>query len=238
MASKPQRAEELPFGEEAAVPKPHVEPPASKISGSETAGKAVDAAEPSPSLLPTPRRSGRFAGLTYAELALGVLLLGAAIWGMWATSRIIALEDRRVVSVRLASIVNDFVSAEARSGTPPDQLEPRTRAFMSALDGVLKKRAASGQVVLVGEAVIASSVPDVTNEVVAELSKVAAMPVATAMPPAIPAAVLPTTPITGQLPPPAQSGPQPDLQSGAQNNAGGTSPFAGAPLPGADEGQQ
>jgi hypothetical protein len=238
MASKPQRAEELPYGEETAVPNSRTGPAAATISGSKTTSKAVDAAEPSPTHVPSSRRSGRFAGLTYAELALGVLLLGAAIWGMWATSRIIALEDRRVVSVRLASIVNDFVSAEARSGTPPEQLEPRTRAFMSALDGVLKKRAAGGQVVLVGEAVIASSVPDVTNEVVAELSKVAAMPVATAMPPAIPAAVLPTTPITGQLPPPAQSGPQPDLQSGAQNNAGGPSPFAGAPLPGAGGGQQ
>ena len=234
MASKPQRAEELPFGDEAAVPDSRIGASTSTISGSETTAKAVEAVEPSPAHAPSSRRNRRFAGLTYAELSLGALLLGAAIWGMWATSRIIALEDRRVVSVRLASIVNDFVSAEARSGTPPEQLEPRTRAFMSALDGVLKKRAAGGQVVLVGEAVIASSVPDVTNEVVAELAKVAAMPVAAAMPPAIPAAVIPIAPITGQLPSAVQSGPQ----SGTQNGAGWTSPFAGAPLPGTIGGQQ
>jgi hypothetical protein len=140
---------------------------------------------------------------------------------MWATSKIFALEDRRVVSVRLASIVNDFVSAEARSGTPPDQLEPRTRAFMMALDHVLKKRAAGGQVVLVGEAVIASSVPDVTNDVVADLAKIVRMPVSAAMPPAIPSLVaptaspVPTAPVTQQLPPAGTD----------------SSPFSGAALP-------
>ena len=111
-----------------------------------------------------------------------------------ASAKIFALEDRRVVSVRLASIVNDFVAAEARSGTAPDQLETRTRAFMGALDSVLKKRAAGGEVVLVGEAVIASSVPDVTNDVVADLSRIVRMPVAAAMPPAIPPAMVPTVP--------------------------------------------
>jgi hypothetical protein len=127
----------------------------------------------------------RFAGFTYAQIAVGFVLIAAAVWGMWATSKIFALENRRVVSVRLASIVNDFVSAEARSGTPPEQLGVDTRAFMTALDGVLKSRAQAGEVVLVGEAVVASSVPDVTGEVVAELAKVVKLPTAAAMPPAI-----------------------------------------------------
>ena len=118
----------------------------------------------------------RFAGMTYLQLGLIALGLFAAIWGMWATSKIFALEDRRVVSVRLASIVNDFVTAEARSGTPPEQLENNTRAFMGALDSVLEQRAQEGQVILVGEAVIASSVPDVTDDVLADLSKLVKMP--------------------------------------------------------------
>ena len=132
-----------------------------------------------------PMKKRGFAGFSYAQLAFGALLLVAMIWSMWATSRIFALEDRRVVSVRLAGIVNDFVSAEARSGTPPEQLSARTTAFMSALDGVLKKRAANGQVVLVGEAVVASSVPDVTSDVVADLGRVIRLPAPAAMPPAI-----------------------------------------------------
>ena len=151
-----------------------------------------------------------FAGFSYAQLAFGALLLVATIWSMWATSRIFALEDRRVVSVRLAGIVNDFVSAEARSGTPPDQLSARTTAFMSALDGVLKKRAANGQVVLVGEAVVASSVPDVTSDVVADLGRVVRLPVPSAMPPAIaaPRSLVPAPGLLSAVPGPTAQ-PQP-----------------------------
>lgn len=138
-----------------------------------------------PVVVPVPVKRRGFAGLSYAQLLVGALVVLAAIWGMWATSKIFALEDRRVVSVRLAAIVNDFVTSEARSGTPPDQLPARTKAFMMALDVVLKKRAADGQVVLVGEAVVASSVPDVTKEVVADLAKVVSLAPPAAMPPAL-----------------------------------------------------
>lgn len=133
----------------------------------------------------SPPRKRVFAGFTVSQLIAGALVVAAVIWGMWATSKIFMLQDRRVVSVRLAAIVNDFVSAEARSGTPPDQLGYRTKAFMTALDGVLAQRAARGQVVLVGEAVVASSVPDVTNEVVTDLGKVIKLSPPTAIPPAM-----------------------------------------------------
>ncbi|MFM2099263.1 MAG: hypothetical protein RLZZ366_802 [Pseudomonadota bacterium] len=215
MASKVARAEELPLGDMGQGGKPRPAAPVSRISFGETPRAAADVGEATPL-----RKSRRFAGFTFGQLGLGVLLLGAAIWGMWATSKIFALEDRRVVSVRLASIVNDFVSAEARSGTPPEQLEPRTRAFMVALDGVLKKRAAGGQVVLVGEAVIASSVPDVTNDVVADLAKVVKMPVAAAMPPAISSMVAPSAVAS-----------QPQVLQPQGPAEPGSSPFAGVPVP-------
>ena len=182
-------AAELPF-EETAQPVTHSERRPNPRPAATVSGATMSAA------LPLPRR---FAGFTYGQLAFGALLLAAAIWGMWTTSRIMALEERKVVSVRLASIVNDFVSAEARSGTPPEELGNRTRAFMLALDTVLKKRASGGQVVLVGEAVVASSVPDVTADVLADLSKIVKLPSAAAMPPAMPAGpslqpVAPATP--------------------------------------------
>lgn len=167
----------------------------------------------------------RFAGFTYGQIFAGALVLAAIIWGMWATSKIFLLEDRRVVSVRLAAIVNDFVTAEARSGTPPDQLAPRTKAFMTALDGVLKARAAKGQVVLVGEAVVASSVPDVTTEVVADLVKVVKLATPVAMPPAI------ALPALGppQAPPPPALAPAPSPQGyGEQAPDAASNPF-GAP---------
>lgn len=141
---------------------------------------------------------------------------------MWATAKIFALEDRRVVSVRLAAIVNDFVTAEARSGTPPDQLTARTRTFMTALDSVLKKRAADGQVVLVGEAVVAASVPDVTMEVVADLAQLVKMRPPAAMPPAMASTAIPqAAPAPGQIP---LSAPEPSPDS----------PFGEAPGPPTD----
>lgn len=164
-----------------------------------------------PAIVPLVRKPARFAGLTYAQLGLMAVALAAAIWGMWATAKIFALEDRRVVSVRLAAIVNDFVTAEARSGTPPDQLTARTRTFMTALDSVLKKRAADGQVVLVGEAVVAASVPDVTMEVVADLAQLVKMRPPAAMPPAMAPTVMPqAAPAPGLIPP---SAPRPSSNS-------------------------
>ncbi len=164
-----------------------------------------------PAIVPFVGKPARFAGLTYSQLGLMAVALAAAIWGMWATAKIFALEDRRVVSVRLAAIVNDFVTAEARSGTPPDQLTARTRTFMTALDSVLKKRAADGQVVLVGEAVVAASVPDVTMEVVADLAQLVKMRPPVEMPPAMAPTVMPQA-----APAPAQaplSAPEPSSNS-------------------------
>lgn len=175
-----------------------------------------------PAIVPLVGKPARFAGLTYAQLALMAVALAAGIWGLWATAKIFALEDRRVVSVRLAAIVNDFVTAEARSGTPPDQLTTRTRAFMSALDSVLKKRAADGQVVLVGEAVVAASVPDVTMEVVADLAQLVKMRPPAAMPPAMAPTAMPQAALApAQVPPIA---PEPSSNS----------PFGQAPGPPAD----
>ena len=171
-------------------------------------------------------KPARFAGLTYSQLVLMAVALAAGIWGMWATAKIFALEDRRVVSVRLAAIVNDFVTAEARSGTPPDQLTARTRAFMGALDSVLKKRAADGQVVLVGEAVVAASVPDVTMEVVADLAQLVKMRPPAAMPPRMAAPMASTA-----MP---QASPAPTQISLSAPGPSSNSPFGEEPGPPAD----
>ncbi len=175
----------------------------------------------------TPSRIRGFAGFSYDQLLIGALILAAAVWAMWATSKIFVLEDRRVVSVRLAAIVNDFVTAEARSGTPPEQLAGRTRAFMTALDGVLKARAADGEVVLVGEAVVASSVPDVTNEVVADLAKVVKLAAPVAMPPAIAPMMAPPASAPARMVP----APAPSPNAGANPFGGAGAPVDLAPQP-------
>ena len=134
-----------------------------------------------------------FAGLTRSQILVGALLLFASIWAMWTTREVLHLRAHKVVSVRLSEIVNQFAIAEARSGDDPDKVTARTRAFMQALDKALKARAADGTVVLVGEAVVASSGEDITAAVAADVTKLVPMPVAQTMPPRLPVGAVPSS---------------------------------------------
>ncbi|MBI0477124.1 hypothetical protein D9601_17390 [Sphingomonas sp. MA1305] len=112
---------------------------------------------------PTPAAARGFAGLTRAQLLVGVLLLGAAIWAMWVTRSLASPHQDRIVSARLSSIVGEYVTAQARSAAPPAQVEAEMKAFMAGLDREIQRRSASGEVVLVGEAVLTKNVPDITD---------------------------------------------------------------------------
>lgn len=110
-----------------------------------------------------PHRRAVFAGLSRAQILAGLLVLGAAIWGMWVTRELLKPRQDRIVAVRLSSIVGDYVQAQARSASPPAQVEAEMRKFMEALDSELTQRARKGEVVLVGEAVLTKNVPDITD---------------------------------------------------------------------------
>src|SRR3546814_4111101 len=62
-------------------------------------------------------------------------------------------------------MANDFIMAEARSGVSAEQVDADTRHFMSAMQKTLQDRAAAGETIVVSEAVVAASVPDITPEV-------------------------------------------------------------------------
>lgn len=134
------------------------------------------------------KRTRTFAGLTPPQMLIGLLVLAASIWAMWTTREVMHLRAHKVVSVRLGELVNQFALAEARSGDDPDKVTARTRAFMGALDKALKARSADGAVVLVGEAIVASSGEDITAAVAADVAKLVPMPVAQAMPARLPVA--------------------------------------------------
>lgn len=105
-----------------------------------------------------------FAGYTLGQLILGAAVIGLIIWGMWVT-RAITAPPQRIVKANLSGIVGEYVQAQARSATPPDQVQEQMRAFITSLDIELQRRGADGQVVLVGEAVLSRSVPDITPDV-------------------------------------------------------------------------
>src|SRR3546814_10054131 len=75
------------------------------------------------------------------------------------------LKERRIVSISLAGMANDFIMAEARSGASPEQVDSDTRHFMAAMQRTLQERAAAGETIVVSEAVVAASMPDITPEI-------------------------------------------------------------------------
>lgn len=109
------------------------------------------------------RRKAGFAGLSRAQIAAGVLMFGAAVWGMWVTKRLVMPAQDHIVSARLSAIVGEYVQAQVRAATPPDKVEAEMRHFMAALDKEVQHRANKGEIVMVGEAVLTKNVPDITD---------------------------------------------------------------------------
>lgn len=113
---------------------------------------------------PSRRRPMVFAGFTRPQILTGLVVLVALVWGMWVTRTLVTPKQDRIVSARLSSIVGEYVQAQARSASPPAQVETEMRRFMASLDTELQRRSASGQIVLVGEAVLTKNVPDITDK--------------------------------------------------------------------------
>lgn len=128
-------------------------------------GDPLPVSSPATPAVAVPSRRRGFAGFTWGQLLGSAAIAGAVLWGAWITRDVHALQSRRIVSVNLAAMMNDFVMAEARAGNSPEQTEIDTRQYMAALQSVLKQRAHTGETILVGEAVVSSSTPNITADV-------------------------------------------------------------------------
>src|SRR3546814_14988798 len=119
---------------------------------------------PKPASQPA-RRAKRaiFGGFTRLQMLVGLMVLGVLVWGMWVTKILVTPKQESIVSARLSTIVGEYVQAQARSASPPAQVEAAMRKFMASLDDELQRRGSSGQIVLVGEAVLTKNVPDLTT---------------------------------------------------------------------------
>lgn len=113
----------------------------------------------------------RFAGIGWGAILLAVVLLGAALWGVWATGKLRALEKRELVTVQLSGIMGAFVEAEARSGRSPEEMQARVQAYLQAVEASVARLGREGRTVLIAEAVVAGSVPDLTEEVRADVAR-------------------------------------------------------------------
>jgi len=122
----------------------------------------LPAPPPAPEVRVGKRRIG-FGGFTRAQIVAGLLALAIVIWGMWVTRALTQSKQDNIVSARLSSLVGDYVEAQRYSGSPPERVRTEMQAFMASLDKELQRRSQSGQIVLVGEAVLTKNVPDITE---------------------------------------------------------------------------
>lgn len=151
---------------------PLFEDPAADSDADEDASPAPAS---SPSALAKPARPPRRLGLMPVALVAGVVAAG--LWGAWVTKNVLAARDLPpMAKVQLAGLVGEYVQAQARSATPPEQVTAETRSFMAEIQRNLEARGNAGQVVLVGEAVLAGDVPDITGELRREVYAKVRMP--------------------------------------------------------------
>lgn len=120
-------------------------------------------------ILATSNLRVRLASINLTAVAVGVGMVGQVLWGVWATDKLLTLEKREVVTVQLSRIMGDFIEAEARAGRPPEETRLRVQAYLKAVEASVQKLGREGRTVLVAEAVVAGSTPDLTQSVRADV---------------------------------------------------------------------
>jgi hypothetical protein len=120
-------------------------------------------------ILATSNLRGRLASINLTAVVVGVGMIGQVLWGVWATDKLLTVEKREVVTVQLSQIMGDFIEAEARAGRPPEETRQRVQAYLKAVEASVQKFGREGRTVLVAEAVVAGSTPDLTQAVRADV---------------------------------------------------------------------
>lgn len=116
-------------------------------------------------------RPWRGLALSPAAMLLGASMIGSTLWGVWATDRLLALEKREVVTVQLSRIMGEFIEAEARAGRPPEETRMRVQLYLKAVEASVQALGREGRTVLVAEAVVSGSAPDLTESVRADVAR-------------------------------------------------------------------
>lgn len=118
---------------------------------------------PSGATPPAVKKAEGLPPITWAMAAIAIVML---LWGAWVTKHIASPAAAvPMASVRLETIVSEYVQAQSHSNGQPEAVAAQTRAFMGALDQELQKVGASGTTVLVGEAILSKNVPDITDQI-------------------------------------------------------------------------
>lgn len=122
-------------------------------------------------ILATSSETKRRIRINLPAAALGLSMIASTLWGVWATDKLLALEKREVVTVQLSRIMGDFVEAEARAGRSPEETRQRVEAYLKAVEASVEQLGRDGRTVLVAEAVVSGSTPDLTETVRADVGR-------------------------------------------------------------------
>ena len=109
--------------------------------------------------------------LSPSTMLLAASMIGSTLWGVWATDRLLSLEKREVVTVQLSRIMGEFIEAEARAGRPPEETRMRVELYLKAVEASVEALGREGRTVLVAEAVVSGSAPDLTESVRADVAR-------------------------------------------------------------------
>ena len=109
--------------------------------------------------------------LSPTAMLLAASMIGSTLWGVWATDRLLTLEKREVVTVHLSQIMGEFIEAEARAGRPPEETRMRVELYLKAVEASVQTLGREGRTVLVAEAVVSGSAPDLTESVRADVAR-------------------------------------------------------------------
>lgn len=122
-------------------------------------------------ILATSSETKRRIRINLTAAALGLSMIASTLWGVWATDKLLALEKREVVTVQLSRIMGDFVEAEARAGRSPEETRQRVEAYLKSVEASVEQLGRDGRTVLVAEAVVSGSTPDLTEAVRADVGR-------------------------------------------------------------------
>ena len=101
-----------------------------------------------------------------ATLALAAVLL----WAGWITRAVLTDEPPRIVTVRLAETIGQFIDEAARADADPATVQAASLAYLQAAELAVADMGKDGRVVLVAEAVLGGAAEDATPELEARIA--------------------------------------------------------------------
>jgi len=109
--------------------------------------------------------------VSLTTLAMAGSMVVTTVWGAWTTHELLQLKKREVVTVQLSRIMGDFIETEARAGRPAEESRLRVQAYLQAVEKSVQGLGSDGRTVLVAEAVVAGSAPDLTETVRKDIAR-------------------------------------------------------------------